>query len=49
MLANDRSDIKLIEDDIAIVLRHDRAAHIQVSKWPYDIVSIEFDGVLTTY
>lgn len=47
MLANNRTDIKLMEGDIAIPVNDGRTAYIQAPKWPNGIVPIEFDGAFT--
>ena len=47
MLANNRSDIALMEGDIALPKHTDRTAYIQSPKWPNGIVPVEFDGAFT--
>ncbi|CAF0768045.1 unnamed protein product [Adineta ricciae] len=47
MLVNNRSDIVLMEGDIALSKHTDRTAYIQSPKWPNGIVPIEFDGAFT--
>jgi hypothetical protein len=47
MSANTRTDIQLIEGDIAIPLNNSRTAYIQAPRWPNGIVPIEFDGVFS--
>lgn len=44
MLANNRTDIQLIEGDIAIPVTSGRTAFIQAPKWTNNIVPIVIDG-----
>lgn len=45
MLENNRTDIELVEGDIAIPINSGRTAYTGAPKWPNGIVPIEFDGV----
>ncbi|CAF0776687.1 unnamed protein product [Adineta ricciae] len=45
--ANNRTDIEIVEGDIAFPAHADRTAFIQAPKWPNGIVPIEFDGAFT--
>ena len=48
MLTNNRSDIQLVEGDIAMPAGQARTAYTQSPKWPNGIVPIEFDGAFST-
>lgn len=45
MLENNRTDIQLVEGDIALPANGIRTAYTQAPRWPNGIVPIEFDGV----
>lgn len=45
MLANNRTDIELVEGDIAIPVQNGRTAYTAAPRWPGGVVPIEFDGV----
>ncbi|CAF1585166.1 unnamed protein product [Rotaria magnacalcarata] len=45
--ANNRTDIELIEGDIAMPVNNGRTAYIQAPRWPNGVVPVEFDGVFT--
>ncbi|CAF3890134.1 unnamed protein product [Adineta steineri] len=47
MLANNRSDITLLEGDIALPVHDSRTAYTPAPRWPNGIVPIEFDGSFT--
>ena len=47
MMANDRTDIELVEGDIAIPVTNGRNAFIQAPKWPNNIVPYVIDGVFS--
>jgi hypothetical protein len=45
MSANNRTDIVLVEGDIAILATDSRTAYTPAPRWPNGVVPIEFDGV----
>ncbi|CAF3721759.1 unnamed protein product [Adineta steineri] len=47
MLANNRSDIQLIEGDVAVPVHTGRTVYTPSPKWPSGIVPFEFDGPFT--
>lgn len=47
ILANNRTDIELVEGDIAMPVINGRTAYISAPKWPNGMVPVEFDGVFS--
>jgi hypothetical protein len=48
MLANNRTDIQLIEGDIAMPINNtSRTVYTPAPRWPNGIVPIEFDGIFS--
>jgi hypothetical protein len=47
MLENNRTDLVLVEGDIALPLESSRTAFIQAPRWPNGIVPFEIDGIFS--
>ena len=47
MLANNRSDIHLVDGDIAVPVHMDRTAYTASPRWPNGIVPVEIDDAFT--
>jgi hypothetical protein len=47
ILANNRTDIRLIEGDIAIPVTNDRTVYTPAPRWPNGIVPVDIDGIFS--